>query len=220
MADIQLKYLTDLESATSASPDDLLHINQDGNDRSVTVQILCASLAAILHPVGKVEWFANNTNPNSVFPGQTWSRVPGQGKTVRLANSSGSDVFQQGGSDEVTLTEANMAPHNHPIDLNTESYDFGVLNTGSGGAHVHNFKYKRNGKTTDASTDPSSDVMKTSSGANQESRATESAGSHSHPMSIPPHYHKVNGDTGSKGGGKPVSVANAYIKLAAWYRIS
>jgi len=220
MADILLKYLTDLPSASNADKSDLMHINQSGNDRSITIEVLASAIFNIRYPVGKVEWFTNDTNPNAIWSGSAWARIPGAGRTIRLANSSGSDTLQQGGADEVTLNTANIPSHSHQIDLSTELHDFGTLNTGSNGSHTHVFRYKRNGMTPDSSTGPSSDVMKTSSGASQESRATDSSGSHSHSMPIPSHSHKVTGNTNSIGSGEKVVVTNAYVKLAAWYRVS
>ncbi|XOO01896.1 hypothetical protein ACLB6C_06845 [Enterobacter hormaechei] len=40
MADILLKYLTDLPAATEANNEDLMHINQGGNDKSITISSL------------------------------------------------------------------------------------------------------------------------------------------------------------------------------------
>ncbi|MDW3578047.1 phage baseplate protein [Enterobacter asburiae] len=123
MADIILKYLTDLPSASNAAPTDLMHINQSGNDRSITLDALATALFNIRYPVGKVEWFANDVNPNAIWQGSTWARIPGAGKTIRLANSTGSDVLQQGGSDTAVLTVSNVPPHVHTVNLRTEQFE-------------------------------------------------------------------------------------------------
>ncbi|APK16059.1 MULTISPECIES: phage baseplate protein [Enterobacteriaceae] len=216
MADILLKYLTDLPSAADAEPSDLMHINQAGNDRSITLEVLASAIFNIRYPVGKVEWFANDTNPNAIWSGSTWARIPGMGKTIRLANSTGTDVLQQGGSDTVEITSSNLPPHKHPINVKTESFDYGSKSTSSTGSHVHAFAYRRNGNSSDS--DPGGDVMKSGSGTKNESRNTESAGNHQHSVSIGAHEHDIKGDTDSVGGGTPLSLTNAYVKLAAWYR--
>ena len=210
MADIVLKYLTDLDSASGADAGDLLHINQDGSDKSITVDALVNAMFNMRFPIGKVEWFANNVNPNSIWIGSTWARLPGAGKTIRLANGTGSDALQSGGSDELTIAEENIPSHSHPVNLSTNSYDYGSKNTNSTGAHTHTIGYALSVQSGGAEYGvPRSDKGNTT---------TSSSGNHSHTVNIGAHGHTVNGDTGKSGSGEPVNITNAYIKLAGWYR--
>ena len=214
MADITLKYLTDLPSASDAESSNLMHINQAGNDRSITLDVLVSAIFNIRYPVGKVEWFANDTNPNAIWSGSTWARMPGQGKTIRIANNTGSDVMQQGGADEVIISTANMPMHQHDVNVQTSSYDYGEKSTKADGSHSHDSTFRVNGATTNTTID---DVYKIGSGA---TKTTSTNGSHSHQIAIGAHKHDVNGKTEQTGNGEALNITNAYIKLAAWYRVA
>ncbi|WP_241640728.1 phage baseplate protein [Rosenbergiella epipactidis] len=137
MADITLKYLTELTAATSVDASDLIHINQDGNDRSVTASVLRAFMIDTIHPVGVTLFFTTNQNPNNLSPNTKWQRIHGYGRTIRLANEAMSDVLQTGGSDSVTISTDNIPAHSHPISLNTSSFDHGIKTTSTNGVHSH-----------------------------------------------------------------------------------
>ncbi|HHR5856213.1 TPA: phage tail protein, partial [Providencia alcalifaciens] len=65
-----------------------------------------------IYPIGIVAWFAQNKNPNTLFPNTKWQYL-GENKTIRLANSNGSNVLTTGGADSIQLTEAQLPAHNH-----------------------------------------------------------------------------------------------------------
>lgn len=211
MADILLKYLTDLPSASDAESTDLMHINQNGNDRSITLDTLATALFNMRYPVGKVEWFANDVNPNAIWQGSTWARIPGAGKTIRLANSTGSDVLQQGGSDEITLSDANIPPHVHDVDIDTSSFDYGTKTTSSN-THNHSIQLRSAGAGLGGAQDGSSDDIISSQSTNTTSNT------HSHSVQIGAHIHNIRGKTGSTGQGEKFQVVNQYVKLSGWYR--
>lgn len=216
MADIILKYLTDLPSASDAESTDLMHINQAGNDRSITLDILASALFNIRYPVGKVEWFANNANPNAIWAGSTWARVPGEGKTIRIAKADGVDLLQQGGSDSLQLQKDNIPAHDHLVNIDTDSYDYGTKETSANGDHNHEIpEGEPLGNNVKLYT--SGDDWTSQAGNWSKSR---NSGSHKHTTAIGAHSHTVNGSTGSTGEGKAINITNAYVKLAAWYRIS
>ncbi|EOZ9570553.1 hypothetical protein ACQYHW_001054 [Enterobacter hormaechei] len=211
MSDIILKYLTDLPSASGAEATDLMHINQSGNDRSITIDALATALFNMRYPVGKVEWFANGVNPNSIWQGSTWARIPGSGKTIRLANSSGTDILQQGGSDEIALSSANIPPHEHDVDIDTSSFDYGTKNTSSN-THNHSVKLRSAGAGLGGAQDGSSDdIISTQS-------TSTTSDTHNHTVQIGSHKHNVKGVTGSFGQGEQLQIVNQYVKLAGWYR--
>lgn len=212
MADITLKYLTDLSSSSGADEGDLLHINQSGNDRSITVEVLLNAMFNMRYPIGKVEWFANDVNPNTIWTGSTWARLPGNGRTIRLANATGSDVLQTGGSDNLTLTEANIPQHSHPIDLKTSQFDYGSKPTHNAGAHVHTGNIGRSGGSITTIAGATADVGWTSNAV------MKSAGAHMHQVDIGAHLHDVKGNSGTSGSGAQANITNSFIKLAGWYR--
>ncbi|EON4256779.1 hypothetical protein ACLKAI_003298 [Escherichia coli] len=213
MADILLKYLTDLPSAADAESSDLMHISQAGNDRSITLDVLASAIFNIRYPVGKVEWFANDVNPNTIWTGSTWARLPGAGKTIRLANGTGSDALQTGGSDTLSILEANLPAHSHPVDLPTDQYDYGTKKaTSTGSGHRHQIIIS--GQT---GLDGSGNDL-TTSGGSQASFYTQTDGAHEHSVPVGAHAHQVKGDTGKTGAGTPVNITNSFIKLAGWYR--
>lgn len=63
MADIELKYLTELASATSISDDDLFHINQEGNDKSIAASVIKKFIVDSMYPAnsGAVAFLQNTS---------------------------------------------------------------------------------------------------------------------------------------------------------------
>ncbi|WP_207392018.1 hypothetical protein [Providencia sp. M-8] len=60
-----------------------------------------------VYPVGIDVWFAQNKNPNTLFPGTKWQYID-ENKTISLAATSGSNVFTPGGSDLVTIGKGHL----------------------------------------------------------------------------------------------------------------
>ncbi|MEY0597036.1 phage tail protein [Providencia alcalifaciens] len=163
-----------------------------------------------IYPVGIVMWFAQNKNPNTLFPGTKWQYIS-ENKTIRLAAASGANVLTTGGSDSVTLTEAQMPAHNHSFSATTSSFDYGTKTTNTAGAHTHtagtpinSYWGDRNNKTL----------------APGSGNVTSSSGAHNHTVTIGAHTHTISGATGKKGSGSAITVTNAYIMLMWWYRVS
>ncbi|CAK7075548.1 phage tail protein [Providencia sp.] len=163
-----------------------------------------------IYPVGIVMWFAQNKNPNTLFPDTKWQYIS-ENKTIRLAAASGANVLTTGGSDSVTLTEAQMPAHNHSFSATTSSFDYGTKTTNTAGAHTHtagppinSYWGDRNNKTL----------------APGSGNVTSSSGAHNHTVTIGAHTHTISGATGKKGSGSAITVTNAYIMLMGWYRVS
>ena len=181
------------------------------SQKAITEALKNAVNIDTIYPVGVVIWFAQNKNPNSLFPGTKWSYI-GENKTIRLANSSGNNVLSSGGSDSVTLTTAHLPAHSHSFSGSTSSFDYGTKTSTSGGAHTHPYS------TLNYNTGSGYDVGgNANSGWN--TRTTSSAGAHTHNITIGAHTHTISGTTGNTGNGSSVSVINAYIMLMGWYRI-
>lgn len=212
MADIILKYLTDLPSASGAEAPDLMHINQDGNDRSITIQSLISTLVDNFYPSGITIWFNSNANPNVLFPGTVWARLPGAGRTIRIANSTGSDIGQMSGNDSVVLSTSNLPPHSHHYSGNTGIYDYGSKKTNNAGSHNHSYPFSEDGQ---------------GGGPRMYGRASgtgtvyvSTSGDHFHTTDIGAHSHEYSGDTEETGSSMSINITNSNIKQAAWYRVS
>lgn len=236
MADIQLRYLTDLDSATSVVASDLLHLNKGGEDMSLTIEVLIRSMLASAYPIGKVVFFATTANPNTLFPGTKWSRVPGAGRTIRLSSDDNSDILVTGGADEVTLSTDNLPSHRHYISLTTQQYNHGNIATTEQGYHTHTATCGTAGNhnhqggmnapgaqwsTMGSGTDNTGQYKlgwTSVNGAHSHTVTVDSAGNHSHYVTIGAHTHDVTGNTQTTGNGSKFSVVNKYVKLAAWYR--
>jgi len=102
----------------------------------VNQQVAARNVVDEIYPVGIVTWFAQNKNPNTLFPNTTWNSI-GENKTIRLAKADGSDVMTNGGSDSVTLAVGNLPAHGHTFSGNTSSFDYGTKTSNSTGAHTH-----------------------------------------------------------------------------------
>ncbi|WP_337234722.1 phage baseplate protein [Proteus terrae] len=163
-----------------------------------------------LYPVGIVVWFAQNKNPNTLFPGTKWVYI-GENKTVRLANSNGNNVLRSGGNDSVILTTANLPPHQHNFSGTTSSFDYGTKHTNVAGSHTHIYNEWAQGKKPWKIS--LHDVL-----FGSEPQKTNSSGEHSHTVTLGAHAHTYSGTTAKIGNGSGISVVNAYIMLMGWYR--
>lgn len=109
-----------------------------------------------IYPIGIVAWFAQNKDPNTLFPGTTWTYI-GENKTIRLGKKDGTDIMTIGGADSVTLAVGNLPAHGHTFSANTSSFDYGTKNSSS----------------TDLGT-------KTTSGFDYGTKTTNTTGNHTH----------------------------------------
>lgn len=180
------------------------------SQKAITEALKNAVNIDTIYPVGVVIWFAQNKNPNSLFPGTKWSYI-GENKTIRLANSSGNNVLSSGGSDSITLTTAHLPAHSHSFSGATSSFDYGTKTTNTTGNHTHTYKevVPRGSGGMDIGGNWETS-MRTSN--------TSTAGNHNHTVAIGAHTHTISGTTGNTGSGSSVSVVNAYIMLMGWYR--
>ncbi|WP_419718508.1 phage baseplate protein [Erwinia aphidicola] len=168
-----------------------------------------------LYPIGIVLWFAQNKNPNTLFPGTKWSYI-GENKTIRLGSQNGNDVMASGGADTITLAAANIPAHSHTFSATTSSSGAHTHtgSTNSAGAHTHGGVASR--------TSPWEIGGSTWTRFNfQTLGATDSAGAHTHTVTIAnagAHTHTVSGTTANTGSGAAINITNAFVKLMGWYR--
>ncbi|MTC40818.1 phage baseplate protein [Providencia sp. wls1921] len=198
------------------------------SQNAVTVALQNAVNLNTIYPIGIVVWFAQNKNPNTLFPGTKWQYI-GENKTIRLAAASGANVLSTGGSDSVTLTETQMPAHNHSFSATTNNtgghtHDRGTMditgdfpairkaaqNRDSSLKGAFAILNKWNASNSWSGTDDDGTVYNFTASRSW-TGATSNNGAHAH---------TVSGTTGNKGGGTAVNITNAYIMLMGWYRIS
>lgn len=228
-ASLTAKGLIQLSSATNSSSETLA-----ATPKAVKAAYDLANRNYLneLYPIGIVLWFAQNKNPNTLFPGTTWSYI-GENKTIRLGSQNGSDVMTSGGADTITLAAANIPAHSHTFSATTSAFDYGTKttstfdygtkSTNSAGAHTHGLKtwYGARGLETGGAdsiptrTGGADGALITNSGAHLHSVAI---GAHSHTVAIGAHTHTVSGTTANTGSGAAINITNAFVKLMGWYR--
>ncbi|WP_334473500.1 tail fiber protein [Arsenophonus sp. PmNCSU2021_1] len=202
--------ITKLSSATNSDDETLA-----ATPKAVKIAYDLAKTVSIdgMYPVGIVVWFAQNKNPNTLFPNTKWQYI-GENKTIRLAKVDGSNVLTTGGSDAIKLTEAQLPAHGHAFSATTSSYDYGTKNTNATGNHAHSFAgvVRDPWNARGGSGNPNQWQPRTQN--------TSQAGNHSHTVILGPHSHTVSGTTGKTGGGSEINITNAFVTLMGWYRIS
>ncbi|WP_409277611.1 phage baseplate protein [Providencia rustigianii] len=200
------------------------------SQKAVTDALQNAVNLDTIYPIGVVVWFAQNKNPNTLFPGTKWQYI-GENRTIRLAAASGANVLSTGGSDSITLNASQMPVHNHSFSGTATSsgehtHDKGTMNiTGAfaiGGGKSEGeapgfasgvfSKTTRTLKVNTASGIVDSSVTQINmNAASAWTGDTSSSGAHTH---------TVTGSISNSGSGSPITVTNAYIMLMGWYRAS
>ncbi|MFY4086818.1 phage tail protein [Klebsiella pneumoniae] len=165
------------------------------------------------NPVGTTRFFNQNLNPNERWPWSQWVYT-GENKTIRVGKADGSNVGQSGGSDNVTLQQANLPAVQ--IDVSGETSEQGQqeLTTSGNGRHRHRAGDGAPGDTWQEATHGTDNQKYT--GWNY----TDYAEDHQHGVTIPPHKHSTSGKTASLGEGKSFSVVESHTLLMCWSRVA
>jgi hypothetical protein len=176
----------------------------DNSLRLATTSFVQRDSVNTVYPVGIAIFFAQNKNPNSLFPGTSWVYT-GENKTIRTGLQNGSDVNTSGGSDTQSLNSSNLPPHNHTGSGTT---------SGENVAHVHGVSAHIGivGTLTDLG-NVGADNTNSYPTAVIDQTINVSTGSES-----TGHEHTYSFTTSSTGSSSPFSVVNSYIKLMCWYR--
>ncbi|MBP3097411.1 phage tail protein [Klebsiella pneumoniae] len=164
------------------------------------------------NPVGTTRFFNQNLNPNERWPWSQWVYT-GENKTIRVGKADGSNVGQSGGSDNVTLQQANLPAVQIDVSGETSEQQEQKLKTTRGGVHNHGGVAGKN--------DPweiGGDVRQLFNP--KELGVTDDAGEHDHEVTVPPHKHTTSGKTANLGEGKSFSVVEAHILLMCWSRVA
>ncbi|MFM2677884.1 phage tail protein [Klebsiella pneumoniae] len=165
------------------------------------------------NPPGTVRFFAQNVDPNEKWPWSQWVYT-GENKTIRVGKADGSDVGQSGGSDNVTLQQANLPAVQINVSGETSEQGQQELTTSGNGRHRHRAGDGAPGDTWQDATHGTDNQKYT--GWNY----TDYAEDHQHGVTIPPHKHTTTGKTDNLGEGKSISVVEAHTLLMCWSRVA
>nr|WP_272693698.1 phage tail protein [Providencia sp. PROV039] len=198
------------------------------SQKAVTDALQNAVNLNTIYPIGIVVWFAQNKNPNTLFPGTKWQYI-GENKTIRLAAASGANVLTTGGSDTVKISKANLP---------AEGFSFSGT-TASGGAHTHSrgtmniigeFAMNGEGNKPDNKSGWATGAFRKNL-TGLKSHRDQSDGGISYTFDASRswtgetsqsggHTHTFTGNTGNLGSGANLDVKNAFVMLMGWYRVS
>ena len=209
-ATLEEKGFTQLSNAITSSDQD-----KAATPLAVRLAVEAAITAAweLDNPVGTTRFFNQNLNPNDRWPWSEWVYT-GENKTIRVAKADGSNVGTTGGSDNVTLQQANLPAVQ--IDVSGETSEQGQqeLTTSGNGRHRHRAGDGAPGDTWQDATHGTDNQKYT--GWNY----TDYAEDHQHGVTIPPHKHSTSGKTASLGEGKSFSVVESHTLLMCWSRVA
>ncbi|EPW4159449.1 phage tail protein [Klebsiella pneumoniae] len=209
-ATLEEKGFTQLSNAITSSDQD-----KAATPLAVRLAVEAAITAAweLDNPVGTTRFFYQNLNPNERWPWSQWVYT-GENKTIRVGKADGSNVGQSGGSDNVTLQQANLPAVQ--IDVSGETSEQGQqeLTTSGNGRHRHRAGDGAPGDTWQEATHGTDNQKYT--GWNY----TDYAEDHQHGVTIPPHKHSTSGKTASLGEGKSFSVVESHTLLMCWSRVA
>ncbi|ELZ3151836.1 Tail fiber protein [Klebsiella pneumoniae] len=166
------------------------------------------------NPVGTTRFFNQNVNPNEKWPWSEWVYT-GENKTIRIGKADGSNVGQTGGSDTVTLQQANLPAVKIDVSGETSELAGQELTTGQAGRHKH-----RGGMLAPGEVWDDNYVVGSDNDSRRTRNYTDEADDHTHIVDVPPHKHTTTGKTDNLGEGKSISVVEAHTLLMCWSRVA
>lgn len=194
-------------------------INSDSEELAATPKAIKAAIASAVrsaweldNPVGTTRFFNQNLNPNERWPWSEWVYT-GENKTIRVAKADGSNVGTTGGSDNVTLQQANLPAVQIDVSGETNELPEKKLTTTKNGKHNHGGVAGK-----DDPWEIGGDVRQLFNP--KELGVTDDAGEHDHEVTVPPHKHTTTGKTENLGEGKSISVVEAHTLLMCWSRVA
>ncbi|MBZ7410015.1 phage tail protein [Klebsiella grimontii] len=164
------------------------------------------------NPVGTVKFYAQNVNPNERYPWSEWVYT-GENKTIRVGKADGSDVGTTGGSDTVTLQQANLPAVQIDVTGETSEQPEQMLTTKPAGRHKHGGVPSRVNPW-----EIGGDISQRFNPANL--GETDEAEDHQHEVVQPAHGHTTSGKTDNLGESKSFSVIEAHTLLMCWSRVA
>ncbi|HIH9744714.1 TPA: phage tail protein [Klebsiella pneumoniae] len=166
------------------------------------------------NPVGTTRFFNQNLNPNERWPWSQWVYT-GENKTIRVGKADGSDVGQIGGSDTVTLQQANLPAVQVNVSGETSELPGQELITREAGRHKHKGGMLAPGEAWDDNY-----IVGSDNDSRRTRNYTDEVADHSHIVDLPAHKHTTTGKTDNLGEGKSFSVVEAHTLLMCWSRVA
>lgn len=166
------------------------------------------------NPPGTVRFFAQNIDPNEKWPWSEWVYT-GENKTIRVGKADGSNVGATGGSDTVTLQQANLPAVQISVSGETSELAGQELTTRQAGRHKH-----RGGMLAPGEVWDDNYVVGSDNDSRRTRNYTDEAEDHAHIVDIPPHKHTTSSKTDNLGEGKSFSVVEAHTLLMCWSRVA
>lgn len=166
------------------------------------------------NPVGTTRFFNQNINPNERWPWSQWVYT-GENKTIRIGKADGSNVGQSGGSDNVTIQQANLPAVQVNVSGETSELTGQELTTREAGRHKHKGGMLAPGDVWDDNY-----IVGSDSDSRRTRNYTDEVADHSHIVDLPAHKHTTTGKTDNLGEGKSISVVEAHTLLMCWSRVA
>lgn len=166
------------------------------------------------NPVGTVKFYAQNVNPNERYPWTEWIYT-GEDRTIRIGKASGANVGKTGGSDNVTLQQANLPAVKIGVSGETSELPAHELTTRSAGRHKH-----QGGMAAPGEAWYGDYIVGSDNDSHRTRNYTSEDGDHTHVIDAPPHKHSTSGKTDNLGEGKSFSVIEAHTLLMCWARVA
>lgn len=166
------------------------------------------------NPVGTTRFFNQNLNPNERWPWSQWVYT-GENKTIRVAKADGSNVGNTGGSDTVTIQQANLPAVQVNVSGETSELPGQELITREAGRHKHKGGMLAPGEVWDDNY-----IVGSDNDSRRTRNYTDEVADHSHIVDLPAHKHTTTGKTDNLGEGKSISVVEAHTLLMCWSRVA
>ncbi|WP_200557439.1 phage tail protein [Klebsiella quasipneumoniae] len=166
------------------------------------------------NPVGTTRFFNQNINPNERWPWSQWVYT-GENKTIRVAKADGSNVGNSGGSDTVTIQQANLPAVQVNVSGETSELPGQELITREAGRHKHKGGMLAPGDAWDDNY-----IVGSDNDSRRTRNYTDEVEDHDHIVDFPPHKHTTSGKTDNLGEGKSISVVEAHSLLMCWSRVA
>lgn len=194
-------------------------INSDSEELAATPKAIKAAIASAVrsaweldNPVGTTRFFSQNLDPNERWPWSQWVYT-GENKSIRVGKADGSDVGQTGGSDTVTLQQANLPAVQIDVSGETSEHAEQKIRTSEDGEHNHGGVAGK-----DDPWEIGGDVRQLFNP--KELGVTDMGGKHDHEVIVPSHKHTTSGKTTNLGEGKSFSVVEAHTLMMCWSRVA
>ncbi|HBY8227324.1 TPA: phage tail protein [Klebsiella pneumoniae] len=166
------------------------------------------------NPPGTTRFFNQNLTPNERWPWSQWVYT-GENKTIRVAKADGSNVGNTGGSDTVTIQQANLPAVQVNVSGETSELPGQELTTSEAGRHKHKGGMLAPGDVWDDNY-----IVGSDNDSRRTRNYTDEVADHSHIVALPAHKHTTTGKTDNLGEGKSISVVEAHTLLMCWSRVA